>query len=105
MFMYSVIAVYTKKSVMNIVGVSSTEIAGNEAKDTIITEFRKGNIDNFVAILEKYGPNVYLNEVPYRMRNISAERKKIFKDKLSDFMKDAGTFDIASSSVIPMHFI
>ena len=105
MFMYSVVAVYSKRSVMNIVGIASNEDTANEAKRIIATKFRGSAIDEFIDTLKKYGPNVYLNEVPYRMRNINEEREQIFEDKLIEFLKDAGKFDIASASTLPIQSI
>lgn len=102
MFMYSVVAVYSKGSVMSIVGIASNEDTANKAKSIIATKFRGSGMDEFIDTLKEYGPNVYLNEVPYRMRNISEEREQIFEDKLIEFLKDAGKFDIASASALPI---
>ena len=105
MFMYSVVAVYSKRSVMNIVGITSNEDTANKVKRIIVEKFRGSTIDDFVDVLKEYGPNVYLNEVPYRMHNISEEREKVFKNNLAEFMKKEDKFDIGSASTLPIQSI
>lgn len=103
MYMFASTIALSKGSVMNIVGISSSEDSGNKFANMIMTEYRHGDIDSFVETLKNIKPNVYLNEVPYRIAGMTEVREERFKKDLKEFFDAGGKFNVGTNSVLPIN--
>lgn len=102
-YMHTVTVSLTNSSVMNIVGVSAGKDEGKAVNDEILKTYRTGSVDDLTEVLKKYGVNVYMDEVPYRMGNISEVREEAFKKDLDIFLnKKGGKFNVGTNSVLPI---
>lgn len=103
LYMYTTTVSLTNSSVMNIVGITASEEVGRSINCRIIETYRSGSIDALVDVLKRAEVNVYLNEVPYGMLNITDVREEVFRRELDKFLnKKGGKFAVASNSVLPI---
>lgn len=106
MYMFTTTISLTNSSVMNIVGVSTTKETGTELNNKIINTYRKGSIDELVEVMKQARVNVYMDETPYAIYNITETREKLLKIALDDFINNkGGKFKVGACSVLPINLV